>query len=155
MSRDFQLSMDRWQRLVYTHESGAEHVGVEPIHAFPFSDPEHWIALVDETGHELELVEDPSTLPANERELIRRELARREFAPVIERITRIERMANSSEWDVETDRGPTRIVVKSEEDVRRLPGRRALVIDAAGIRHLIADTRRLDGTSRRLLEHYL
>lgn len=155
MSREFHLTLDRWQRLVYSDETGAEHVGIEPVHAFPFSDPEHWVALVDEAGHELELVEDLSTLPQHERELVRGELARREFVPVIERIARIVRLANSSEWHVETDRGSTRLVVKSEEDVRRLPGRRALVIDAAGIRHLIADTRRLDGTSRRLLDHYL
>jgi len=155
MSCDFQLSLDSWNRLVYTDSSGDEHVGVEAIHAFPFSDPERWIALINEASQELALIEDLNQLPANERELVRRELARREFVPQIERITRIDRLANSSEWDVETDRGPTRLTVKSEEDVRRLPGRKALVIDAQGIRHLIADTRKLDGTSRRLLDHYL
>ncbi|MBX3411142.1 MAG: DUF1854 domain-containing protein [Pirellulales bacterium] len=155
MSCDFQLSVDAWNRLVYTDALGEQHVGVEALHAFPFSDPERWIALVDEASQELELIEDLNALPENERELIRRELARREFVPAIQRITRIDRLASSSEWDVETDRGPTRLTVKSEEDVRRLPGRKALVIDAQGIRHLIADTRQLDGTSRRLLEHYL
>jgi len=152
---DFQLVLDRWQRLVYTDELGVEHVGVEPIHAFPFSDPEHWIALVDEAGHEVALLEDLSHVAPATRELLVCELRRREFVPVIERITRVHRLANSSEWDVDTDRGSVRLVVKSEEDVRRLPGRQALVIDAQGIRHLIADTRKLDSTSRRLLDHYL
>lgn len=155
MSCDFQLSVDAWNRLVYTDAAGEEHVGVEAMHAFPFSDPERWIALINEASQELALVEDLAQLPKHERELIRRELDRREFVPQIERITRIDRLANSSEWEVETDRGPTRLTVKSEEDVRRLPGRKALVIDAQGIRHLIADTRKLDGTSRRLLDHYL
>lgn len=155
MSCDFQLSLDSWNRLVYTDSSGDEHVAVEVIHAFPFSDPDRWIALINEASQELALIEDLNQLPANERELVRRELARREFVPQIERITRIDRLANSSEWDVETDRGRTRLTVKSEEDVRRLPGRKALVIDAQGIRYLIDDLRLLDGTSRRLLDHYL
>ena len=60
-----------------------------------------------------------------------------------------------SQWEVRTDRGETRFVVRQDEDVRRLDNHRALVIDAHGIRYLIEDTRELDAHSRRLLERYL
>jgi hypothetical protein len=60
-----------------------------------------------------------------------------------------------SEWEVETDRGPTRFILNNEDDVRRLDDQRALVIDASGIRYLIPDLRSLDAASRRVLERYL
>jgi hypothetical protein len=59
------------------------------------------------------------------------------------------------EWQVDTDRGPTRFVLRSEDDVRRLGPHGALVIDADGVRYLVTDTRRLDTFSRRTLEQYV
>jgi hypothetical protein len=60
-----------------------------------------------------------------------------------------------SEWRVETARGATRFLLKSEDDVCPLDDHRALVTDANGIRYLIPDLRQLDATSRRLLERFL
>ena len=74
---------------------------------------------------------------------------------MVRRIVRISAPVEPSEWEVETDRGRTRFVLNSEDDVRRLSDHRALIFDAHGIRYLIPDLRALDGTSRRLLERYL
>jgi hypothetical protein len=142
------------RRLVLT-EGGREHVGVEPVRAFPISDPCHGIALCDADGRELAWIDDLDTLPVSVRTVLEEELARREFLPVIRRVLKVSAPTEPSEWDVETDRGPTRFVLNSEADVRRLDERRALVVDAHGIRYLIADTDALDAVSRRLLERYL
>jgi hypothetical protein len=83
------------------------------------------------------------------------ELAEREFLPVIKRIYRVSLQTNPCEWEVETDRGPTKFLLKSEDDVRRLEGNRALVTDAHGVRYLIPDSETLDRHSRRVLERYL
>ena len=80
------------------------------------------------------------------------QLADREFLPAIERITSVSGSSEPCEWSVETDRGPTQLMLKSEDDVCPLDDHRALVTDANGIRYLIPDVRQLDATSRRLLE---
>ena len=79
---------------------------------------------------------------------------RREFVPVVRRILSVSAV-EPSEWRVETDRGPTRFLLNSEDDVCPLDDHRALVTDANGIRYLIPDLRQLDATSRRLLERFL
>ncbi|HEY2893827.1 MAG TPA: DUF1854 domain-containing protein, partial [Pirellulales bacterium] len=71
------------------------------------------------------------------------------------RILRVPVDAEPTQWEVETDRGPTRFVLNSNDDVRRLGPHRALVIDSHGIRYLIDDVRQLDHLSRRIIERYL
>ncbi len=83
------------------------------------------------------------------------ELSRREFLPVIRRIVRVATETIPSTWEVETDRGPTTFTLDGEENVRRLGHDRALIVNARGIRYLIADTKGLDSHSRRILERYL
>ena len=47
------LHHDAWGRLVFTDAAGRQHVGVEPVRAFPLSDPACGVALLDAEGHEL------------------------------------------------------------------------------------------------------
>lgn len=151
----FGLSHDPFGRLVLINAEGERHVGVEPVRCFPLSDHDHWISLCDPQGHEVALVQDLDDLPEATRELLKQDLARREFAPRLQRIKSRQTAADWSEWEVDTDRGPTKLRIKSEDDVRRLGPQRVLVIDAQGIRYLIEDARQLDSGSRRILEHYL
>jgi hypothetical protein len=152
---DFGLYHDPWGRLVLTDAAGRQHVGVEPVRAFPLSDPEHGIALCDADGHELVWVDDLNDLPAPLRQLLEDHLARRDFVPLIRRIVRVSAPVEPSEWEVETDRGRTRFLLSSEDDVYRLDDHRALLTDSHGVRYLIPDTRALDPASRRVLERYL
>ena len=149
------LHHDAWGRLVFIDSAGREHVGVEPVRAFPLSDPAHGISLLDAEGHELLWVEDLAELPPDVRVALEEELRRREFVPVIRRIVRVSAPVEPSEWEVETDRGPARFLLNSEDDVHPLDEHRALLHDAHGVRYLIPDARALDPTSRRLLERYL
>jgi hypothetical protein len=152
---DIHLHLDAFGQLVLTDSESRVHRGVVPIRAFPLSDPQHWIALCDSQGHELVLIEDPQTLRDDVRKMLEAELAGREFLPVIERVRKVSGSSEPCEWQVDTDRGPTRFVLKSEDDVRRLGPHGALVIDADGVRYLVTDTRRLDTFSRRTLEQYV
>jgi hypothetical protein len=152
---DIRLRRDAWGRLVLVDSAGAEHVDVTPVRTFPLSDPEGGVSVCDDRGVELAWIERLDAAPPALAEQLRAALADCEFAP---RITRIHRVLSSSEpydWDVETDRGRTRFVVQNDDDVRRLDDRRALVVDAHGIRYLIDDTRSLDAYSRRMLERFL
>ncbi len=152
---DFQLLRDSFGRLVLVEADGTRHVGVEPVRAFPMSDPQHGLSLVSAEGRELVWIDDLSQLSAAIRSVLDEELSARAFAPQIHRILHISLAVDPCEWEVETDRGRTKFVLKSEEDVRRLDAKRALVIDAHGTRYMIADVESLDRHSRRILERYL
>ncbi len=149
------LSLDSWGRLVLTDEAGQKHAGVEVVRGFPISSPRRGIALLDPAGRELAWIEDLDAIEPATRQLLEAELPRREFIPNIQRVRHISGLVEPTEWLVETDRGEARFILSSEDDVRRLVGGRAIVIDAHGIRYLIADVDSLDAHSRRLLERYL
>jgi hypothetical protein len=151
----FELHHDAFGRLVLTDADGRLFPAVEVVRSFPISDPGRCVSLCDADGHELIWIDRLEEVHEPARRVIEEELARREFVPVVHRIVHVSAPVDPSEWDVETDRGPTHFVVNSEDDVRRLDGRRAMIIDAHGVRYLIPDTRALDGGSRRLLERYL
>ncbi len=151
----FGLDHDSWGRLVLTDSSGRRYVGVEPVRAFPISDPKHWISIVNDEGRELVLIEDVATLPDAVQAVLEENLARREFVPHIQRVLKVTTDADPSEWRVETDRGPTHFLLNSNDDIRRLSPTSALLIDVHGTRYLIEDTRQLDSASRRFLERFL
>lgn len=152
--RGFGLSRDAFGKLVLIDAEGRRHVGVEPIRAFPIAEPGRHVAICDADGRELAWVDDLATLPEPVRAILEEELAARTFLPVIERIRRVSSDSTPADWDVVTDRGPTRFTLQAEDDIRRLDRHRALIVDAQGIRYLIPDTRALDAASRRILERY-
>ena len=150
----FGLRHDAWGRLVLSL-NGEEHVGVEASRAFPLTSPRHMVSLCSAEGRELLWIEDLDALEAGVRAILEDELARRDFVPVLRRVVRVSAAVEPSEWEVETDRGVTKFLLNSEEDVYPLSGNRALITDSHGVRYLIADLEALDGHSRRLLERYL
>ncbi len=152
---NFELAHDSWGRLVLVDGTGRRYVGVEPVRAFPISDPDHWISIVDSEGREIVLVEDAGKLPSAVQTVLAEDLARREFVPHIRRIVKVAIDSDPAEWRVETDRGPTRFLLNGGDDIRRMGPDSLLVIDTHGTRYLIEDTRQLDATSRRYLERFL
>lgn len=152
---DFTLVHDRWGQLTLVDRDGQSHTNVMPIVMFPISDPGHWVSICGPDGRELVCIEDPEQLPPAVRRVLSEELARREFAPVIQRIVRVSGNTEPCAWDVETDRGPTQFILKSEDDVRRLGDHQILITDAHGIRYTIPDLRTVDTKSRRIVEWYV
>lgn len=151
---DFSLHFDAFERLVLVDADGHRHVGVEPVRAFPMTDPSRWISICNAEGREIVLVEEPARLPDQVRIPLEKELNRRVFLPRIERIVRVTG-TDPTQWEVHTDRGPTTFLVKSDDEIRRFAPHKAMIIDAHGTRYVIEDVRRLDHASRRLLERYL
>ena len=155
LSSTFSFSRDESDRLIVTDSHGRLHENVEPIRAFPISDPDHWISLCDPSGREVALVRDLHDLASDQRELLQTELTRREFVPVIQRIVSISSLAEPCEWQVETDRGSTSFVLNSDEHVRKLGPDKALILDSHGLRYFVPDAKQLDSSSRKLLSRYL
>jgi hypothetical protein len=155
MSTTFSLERDAQGRLAVIDPQERRHENVEPIRAFPISEPEHWISLCGSHGREIVQVRDLNELSAEQRELLQAELTRREFVPVIQRIESISSLAEPCEWIVQTDRGPTSFVLNSEEHIRKLGPHKALILDSHGLRYLVPDAQQLDAHSRKLLARYL
>lgn len=149
------LLRDGFGRLVLTAADGERHVGVTPVRAFPIAAPNEGIALVSSDGHEVAWVDHLSGLTGTARALIEEELAGREFMPEIERIESVSAFACPSTWQVVTHRGHTELVLKGEEDIRRLTATRLLIADLHGIQFLVRDLNALDRHSRRLLDRFL
>ena len=148
------LSRNPWGKLVLRGADGSVHEGVVPVRAFPIQAPEHDISLLDADGHELAWIPDLAVLPEPAQSLVRAALAEREFMPEILAILSVSSFATPSTWQVRTDRGETRFVLKGDEDIRCLFGNTLLVTDAHGIQFLIRDMTALDRESRRLLDRF-
>ena len=155
MTSAFSLEHDSFGRLVLVDARGERHVGVEAVRAFPISEPDCWISICDGQGHELVAIDNLADLPPEVGQVLRQDLSRREFLPVIRRILDVSAEADPSEWRVLTDRGETRFFLPSEDDVQRLGDHGALLVDSHGVRYLVRDVRELDGPSRRILDRYL
>ncbi|WP_077035676.1 DUF1854 domain-containing protein [Pelomonas sp. KK5] len=157
MSSDLNLNLSRnaFGRLVLVDEQGVEHVGVTPVRAHPISAPDEGVSLVGTDGHELAWIERLSALPVPQRELLESEFAQREFIPTLLRIAKVSTFSTPSQWDVETERGPTQFILKSEEDIRRLAEGRLMITSSHGIQYQVPDRFALDRGSRKLLERFL
>lgn len=151
---DFELSRDAYGRLVLTR-GRARYESVVPVRSFPITAPNGGIALVGLQGTELAWIERPDDLPDPIRQLITEELASREFIPEIRRILSVSTFATPSIWQVETNRGPTQLTLKAEEDIRRLSPPALLIADSNGIQFLVRDIGQLDKLSKRLLDRFL
>jgi len=134
---------------------GTTHAGVVPVRAFPLSDPQGPVSLVGGDGREILWIDRLQALPEPLRQALSTELAQREFMPTIQSIDAVSTFSTPSTWSVSTDRGATQLVLKAEEDIRRLPGNDLLITDAQGMSYRIGDAKALDRRSRRLLERFL
>ncbi len=130
---------------------GRCHQDVDVLRAVPVTAPAGPVAVVAADGGELAWVESLASLPAALKSLLDRELAQREFLPVIERIEAVSD-TEPTEWTVNTDRGPHRFVVAHADDVARHPDGSVFVTDTFGMRYRIPRVAGLDPHSRRLLE---
>ena len=155
MNINYQLQHDARGRLTFTGEDGQLHEAVVPVRAFPIAAPDEGVALVDPHGHELAWIDRLSELPQPLRTLIESELASREFMPVIKQIESVSSYATPSTWQIVTDHGDTALVLKGEEDIRRLAPPALLITDSNGINYLIHDRYALDKTSRKILDRIL
>lgn len=149
------LSRNAFGRLVLQLDDGRPAV-VTPVRAFPLTAPLEGLSLVGDNGKEQLWIAHLDHIDAAARALLEEDLAVREFVPQILRLVSVSSYAMPSQWELETDRGPAVMTLKAEEDIRKLDGRRKLLITAAdGVNYYVPDTTRLDRHSRKMLERFL
>lgn len=148
------LDRDSFGRLVATLD-GERQVPVVPVRAFPIAAPDEAISLLGADGHELTWIPRLDALPPRERQMLAEELESRDFTPEIRRIRAVSGYVTPCTWHVETDRGNTAFILRSEESIRRLPVGNLLIADSQGIHYLLRDPAGLDPASRRMLDRFL
>ena len=156
--RSYQLRQDAFGHLDLVWSDGEIVERVTPVRAFPFSDPEHGLSLVDTEGHEVLWLESINDLTAADRALVDDVLGGREFMPEITVIDSVSSFNTPSTWQIQTAQGKTQLVLKGEEHIRRINGmggNMLLISDNHGIQFLIRDLAALDKHSRRLLDRFL
>ena len=152
----FRLEITPFGKLVLTNAQGHRFEGVVPVRAFPIQAPEEGVSVLDTDGHEVAWVPDLAKLPQPAQDLLRQELARREFMPVIARIVSVSSFSTPCNWTVKTDRGDCEFVLRGDEDIRGVGADNTLLIaDAHGIHYLVPDQLSLDAHSKKILDRFL
>lgn len=149
------LMRNAYGKLVFAGADGVVHDNVVPVRAFPIAAPEEGIAIVSSDGHELLWIDELHVLPEAMRALLKEELANREFLPEILRIKNVSAFASPSTWQVETSRGDAALVLRGEEDIRRIGDVSLMIADTHGVQFFIRDLKKLDKHSRKLLDRFL
>jgi hypothetical protein len=142
-------------RWYYVSADGQQHDHVMAVRSFPVAAPEEGIALVDVDGKELLWIPHLNLLADAVRTQILKAINQREFMPQILKLYGVSGFVAPSTWDIETDRGRTSLLLKGEEDIRRLSASVLLVTDGHGVQFLIRDLAQMDRYSRKLLDRFL
>jgi hypothetical protein len=150
----FDLSRNAFGKLVLTTPDGQVYTGVMPVRAFPIQLADQCISMIDADGHEVAWINALAEVPQPAQDLIRDALEAREFIPEIQTILSVTSFSTPCTWEVRTDRGDTRFVLRGDEDIRRLGGNTLLVTDSHGIHFLIRDTTTLSRESRKILDRF-
>ena len=115
-------------------------VEVRIARALPFSDPDHYIGLRDGKDKDIGLIVSPAELNAEARAIVDEELARRYFTPRIERVLYVKEEMGAVSWEVETDRGTRKFVVRNLRDSTfPLGPNRLMMTDTDGNRYEFPD----------------
>ncbi|GLT23614.1 hypothetical protein GCM10007933_30810 [Zoogloea oryzae] len=154
MTHTITLERNSFGQLVFVAPDGTRQQ-VNPVRSFPIAAPTEGIGLVNAEGEEVAWITRIADLSPASREVLEADLSTREFMPVIERIRSVSSFATPSTWEVDTDRGPTSLVLKGEEDIRRLVRPALLIADSRGINFLIRDRYALDAHSKKMLDRFL
>jgi ATP-binding cassette subfamily B protein len=153
-TNDLELTLDDVGRLWASSKIGGERRQVSARRAFPLTNPDAYVSLIDQDNRERACFRSLSELTPSQREPLERALARADFLPKIREIRAISQEGTGSRWLVDTDRGRTEFVVDQEDHVRPLDDGRHLISDAHGMRYLVPMPSALDAASRKLLSRF-
>lgn len=129
---------------------------INAFRAFPLSAADAYVSLRDPDGGEIGMVESLDDLAPEQAALLRGELDRRYFTPLIERIRELKEEFGYSYWTVDTDAGRRRFTVQSGKNNVTVVGEgRLIIVDVDGNRFEVADYTALDRSVLRTLEGLL
>ncbi|MDA0711424.1 MAG: DUF1854 domain-containing protein [bacterium] len=134
---------------------GQNHLIERLARAFPRTNPDRYVSLMDSEGHEIGIIENPEQLDAESREIVEAELKEIYFKPTVESILSVTTKGTGSLWEVETDDGPRQFKIIGREALSGASAPSIEIHDDNGKRYKIEDYWKLDAESRNLIADLL
>ncbi|MCY4402994.1 MAG: DUF1854 domain-containing protein [Candidatus Poribacteria bacterium] len=146
------IGRNAFAELVVQLPDGTTHTKVEPVRSFPVSETNKYIALVNDEGDEIGIVEDVRKLSPQSRDVLTEELQKRYFMPKITKINSLDGQFGVTTWNVETSQGDVEFGIRTRYDIVTLESGRVLLKDADGNKYEIENYNKLDPKSIALLQ---
>lgn len=133
-----------------TIENDRSYLKVHAARAFPLTETDDYIGLLDAiSGREIGMLRSLRDLDPPTRQLVEAELDKRYFIPKITRIIRAKKEFGTVYWDVETDRGRRKFVMRGIRDsMHEVEPGRYLINDVDGNRFEVRQLSDLDSRSQ-------
>jgi len=120
---------------------------------FPFQYTTKYISVRNPKGEEVGVIRDIDQLDEESRAEMDKELQLRYFLPLVNRIDSVKQKADLWIWELQTNLGPTRIVMRNLHEHMQYPSvNRIILTDINGKRCEIRDWQSLDSHSRNQLK---
>lgn len=137
-----------------------EHEGVAQraflCRQFPFELQWEFISVMNEDSEEIGIIRDVFAFEGDAGALLKNELEKRYYTPVIERIYSVKERYGFSYWKVHTGEGEVQFTLRDTyRSIIHAGGNRILLLDVNGNRFEIPDTSALDRKSYKKIELYL
>lgn len=124
--------------------------------AFPFDLPYSYISVLDIDSAEIGLIADIDEMGEENAKLLRAELDRKYYTPVIKQILSSKDKFGYSYWKILTEEGELEITLRDTfQSLLKVGGTRIFVNDIDGNRYEIPDIEKLDRKSYRRIELFL
>ncbi len=124
--------------------------------AFPFDHPESYISVQDTDKNEIGMIADLSVFSAETADLMRQELNRKYYAPVLTAIHNVKDKYGYAYCTAETAEGEITFTLKdAARSILKVDEKRVIITDVDGNRYNIPDLSALDRRSYKKIELYL
>ena len=137
---------------------GRTYPHVVVMSAFPFSDPNRYVSVreSDEKHAEIGIIKDLADLDGNTAAAIKEQLQLRRFTPKITRIFSAKDKGGFTAFDVDTDRGRCKFIIRSGTDsVIRLSDTRLIFCDIDSNRFEVENVADLPKKEQKKLDLYI
>ena len=151
-AQSMKISHNPFKELDVELPDGSAHISIVPVRAFPLSQPNQFIILLDADKKEIGMIEDIKQLNKASRKALEEELEKCYFMPKITKIHSVNGNFGVTQWKVDTDRGTVLFDLRSRYDIVSLDGGRILIKDVDGNRYEIVNYHQLDLKSMTLIE---
>jgi len=153
---DVKLTRNPNEHRLLVHINGDKYEVGRVANAFPLSGGLRRVVFFNKKGEEIGILKKAPNLDEESSRLLRGELDKAYFMPVIEKITEITDHLGLELWKVLTNRGERTFEVRRpRKNVRSISHRRIIVKDVDGNRYEIRDWQNLDRKSIALLMRHL
>ena len=137
-------------------ETGDRKERVSLRRAFPFEELWTYLSVLNQDEEEVGMIRDLSGFEEETATLLKEELERRYYSPVVLRILSLKERYGFSYWKVETAEGIMEFTLRDTyKSLIHLDSKRIIILDVDGNRFEIPDVTRLDRKSYRKIELYL